>query len=171
MVSLRSTQSMLHIPCFKVTPRHQFSLTESCCGLTFSFTQQYGILKITPRTPFPPLSISRLFRFPLWIHMVMRQTPDLPQSSQHHIHGKRILSRLGGHLALSSWSESVQGWLTTIRQGLHTTAPATLKSIPGDTETTRPDCSQMLCFPGPSAMKIYLCNYTAAWGAGNPQGK
>lgn len=101
----------------------------------------------------------------------MRQTPDLPQSSQHHIHGKRILSCLGGHLALSSWSESVQGWLTTIRHGLHTTAPAMLKSIPGDTESTRPGCSQMLCFPGPSSMKIYLCNYTAAWGAGNPQGK
>lgn len=97
-----------------------------------------------------------------------------PSSEQpaSHIWRENSVPSLRGQLDLSSWSESMQGWLITIRHGLHTTAPATTEIHPwGHRNHMARLYPQMLCFLGPSAMEIYLGTYTAAWGAGNPQGK
>ena len=168
VVSLCSTQSMLHIPRFKVTPRYQLSLPESCCGLMYSFHSTVWNIENNSQDTIPAFVHFQALQISI-VDIHGHEADFWPSSEQPapHIWRENSDPSLGGQLDLSSWSESMQGRLITIRHGLHTTAPATTEIHPwGHRNHMARLYSQMLCFLGPSALEIYLGTYTAAWGAG-----
>ena len=78
--------------------------------------------------------------------MVMRQSSDLPQSSQHHIYGERILSPVsGGSLTSAAGQSLCRAGSSPLDMGFTQLLQPPLKYIPGDIETIWPD-SILRCF-------------------------
>ena len=78
--------------------------------------------------------------------MVMRQTSDLPQSSQHHIYGERILTPVsGGSLTSAAGQSLCRAGSSPLDMGFTQLLQPPLKYIPGDIETIWPD-SILRCF-------------------------
>lgn len=77
----------------------------------------------------------------------MRQTPDPRQSSQHHIHGERILSPVsGGSLTSAAGQSLCRAGSSSSDMGFTQLLQPPLKFIPGDIETIQPDSVLLRCF-------------------------
>lgn len=115
------------------------------------------------------------------IHMVMRWSPDLPQSPTSHRWREHSVPQFWRQLddffyarpSPASGQSLCRGELIIIRHVLHATAPSTTKMNPLECGNymARLWLSQVVSCLGPSGRKIDLGTYMASWTKSSPHRK